>query len=233
LSYVRLKHTLSAIAIESLTESRPPLTASAIAAYGRRSAAARPAAGAEVDGVPVSADVLAQDVAAGPDAVRRALVATGLFRSDAQGNIVLAPQYTGHAAYLRRQAGRLDTALRLAARSAPADAPAVIRRGAALFNAGLFFECHEFLEDVWRASGPSERAFYHGLVQAAAGCYHAEKGNAHGTAVLLDKAEAKLAPYAPRHFGVDVAGLLASLRVVRDGASRGPYAGPPPVMPLV
>jgi predicted metal-dependent hydrolase len=108
-----------------------------------------------------------------------------------------------------------------------------VRRGAALFNAGLFFECHELFEDAWRASAPPERLFYHGLVQAAAACYHAEKGNTHGAAVLLDKARAKLTRYAPRYLGVDIEGLLASLRAVRDGTSAGGYRGSRPVMPLV
>jgi uncharacterized protein len=230
-SYVRLKHTLSAIALDSLTGAQPPLTASAMAAFARRSNA-RTNQG-RVNGAAVPAALLARDAGVEPDAVRRALLATGLFASDAAGDLALAPPYAPHAAYFRRQAGRLEDALRLAARPAPADVPAVIRRGAALFNAGLYFECHEFFEDIWRGSGPPARNFYHGLVQAAAGCYHAEKGNAHGADVLLGKARDKLTPYAPHCLGVDVAGLLASLRIVRDGARRGAYHGPRPVMPLV
>jgi predicted metal-dependent hydrolase len=181
----------------------------------------------------VPAEVLARDVDAGADAVRSALVGTGLFNTDARGDLALASSYRPHAAYLRRQAVRLQEALRLAEQRAPADVPVSVRRGAALFNAGLFFECHEFFEDVWRASAPPARLFYHGLVQAAAGCYHAEKGNAHGAAVLLDKARAKLTGFAPRCLGVDVDGLLASLRAVRDAGSGRPYRGPLPVMPLV
>jgi len=231
LSYVRLKHTLSAIALEALTEPGPSLAASALAAYARRSVEAESRDG-RANGAAVPANVLALDIGAASDAVSRALVGTGLFASDGAGRIAVSAPYRPHAAYLRRQALRLEDALRLAARPAPADVPNAIRRGAALFNSGLFFECHEFFEDVWRATGPPERTFYHGLVQAAAGCYHAEKGNAHGAAVLLDKARDKLAAYAPRYLGVDVAGLLASLGPVRNGASRGPYHGPRPAIPL-
>lgn len=231
MSYVRLKHTLSSIALESLTEPGTSLTASAIAAYARRAAAARPRQ-RRTDGAAVPVELVARDVAAGADAVRRALLRTGLFAADSSGDLVLDAPYRPHAAYFQRQAARLEDALRLARRPAPADVSDTMRLGAALFNAGLYFECHEFFEDVWRASRPAERAFYHGLVQAAAGCYHAEKGNAHGAAVLLDKARGKLMPYAPRCLGLDVAGLLASLGPVRDGASDGPYHGPRPVMPL-
>ena len=151
---------------------------------------------------------------------RRALDSTGLF-SAAGGGVALAAPYRPHAAYFGRQVARLEDALRMAAGPAPRGVPPEVRFGAALFNAGLFFEAHEYWEDVWRASRPPERQFYHGLVQAAAGCYHAEKGNAHGTAVLLRKAREKLRPYAPRHRGVDVAALLAALDGVR------PAGGPP------
>jgi hypothetical protein len=214
LSYVRLKHTLSAIALESLagkaaadTSGGAALLAPAMAAYARRSEAGRA----------VPADVLAGDVGAAPEAVRSALAATGLFTARA-GGIGLAGAYRPYAAYFRRQVDRVGEALRLAAQPRPADVSLEVHRGAALFNAGLFFECHEYFEDVWRESRPSERTFYHGLVQAAAGCYHAEKGNRHGTAVLLGKAAAKLAPFAPSYLGLDVAALIASLKAVQDGA---------------
>jgi hypothetical protein len=156
-----------------------------------------------------------------PDAVRRALLGTGLFGDEA-GGIALAAAYRSHAAYFRRQVPRLAEALRLAAQPPGPDVPLDVHRGAALFDAGLFFEAHEYWEDVWRAARPPERTFYHGLVQAAAGCYHAEKGNAHGAAVLLAKARAKLRGFAPRYLGVDVTALLASLDAVRAG---GPAVG--------
>lgn len=182
-----------------------------MAAFARRSE----------DGDAVPLDVLARDVAADPLAVGRALLDTGLFAEAARG-IALAASYRAHAAYFRRQVTRLGEALRILAEAPPADVPPDVQRGAALFNAGLFFEAHEYWEGVWRASRQPEGAFYHGLVQAAAGCYHAEKGNVHGAAVLLAKARAKLEPYTPRYLGVDVAALLASLEVVRAGtAPRG------------
>lgn len=183
-----------------------------MAAYARRS---------ETGGT-VPVQVLARDVAGlsprggDPDAVRRALLDTGVFVEEA-GGIALAAAYRSSTAYFRRQVTRLAEALRLAAQPPPPDVPLDVHRGAALFDAGLFFEAHEYWEDVWRASRPPERTFYHGLVQAAAGRYHAEKGNAHGAAVLLAKARDKLQGFAPRYHGVDVTALLASLESVRAG----------------
>lgn len=204
MSYVRLKHALSAIALELLARPDSLLVATAMAAYARRSET----------GAALPVEVLARDVGAAPDTVRRALLDSGLFAGDDDG-IGLAAAYRPHAAYFRRQVTRVAEAVRLAAQPAPADVPPDVHRGLALFHAGLFFECHEYFEDVWRASRSPEREFYHGLVQAAAGCYHAEKGNAHGAAVLLLKAREKLKAYAPRYLGVDVAALLASLETVR------------------
>jgi uncharacterized protein len=212
LSYVRLKHALSAAALESLRHPERALAAAAMAAYARRS---------ETGGA-VPVEVLARDVAGlsprggDPDAVRRALLDTGVFVEEA-GGIALAAAYRSFTAYFRRQVTRLAEALRLAAQPPPPDVPLDVHRGAALFDAGLFFEAHEYWEDVWRASRPPERTFYHGLVQAAAGSYHAEKGNAHGAVVLLAKARDKLQGFAPRYHGVDVTALLASLESVRAG----------------
>ncbi|MHB8732654.1 MAG: DUF309 domain-containing protein [bacterium] len=220
MSYVRLKHALSAIALESLGHPDTALAASAMAAYARGGAA----------GGAVPVDVLACDVAGpspregDPDAVRRALLDTGLFVEET-GGIGLAAAYRPHAAYFRRQATRLAEALRFVAQPPPPGVPPDVHRGAALFDAGLYFEAHEYWEDVWRASRPPERTFYHGLVQAAAGRYHAEKGNAHGAAVLLAKARAKLDGFAPRYLGVDVTALLAALDAVRAGGSAA--CGPP------
>ena len=48
------------------------------------------------------------------------------------------------------------------------------------FNAELFFEAHEVLEDLWRETKGPERDFYHGLIQVAAAYVHVQRGNAYG-----------------------------------------------------
>ena len=155
----------------------------------------------------------------------RALLATGLFDgADAAGRIALSAPFRPFAPYLSRQAARVRVALRLLGSSHSLAVPVEIRRAAALFNAGLYFECHEYLEDLWRASSGPERAFYHGLVQAAAGLYHFEKGNVHGARTLLGRAIAKLDPYAPAYREVDVAALLIGLRGVLNRLNGAPAA---------
>lgn len=84
-------------------------------------------------------------------------------------------------------------------------------RGIALFNNRDFFECHEVLEDVWRSCEPESRLFYQGLIQAAVGLLHFSNGNTVGARKLYWASREKLAPYAPRYLGLDVARFLERL----------------------
>jgi hypothetical protein len=217
-SYVRLKHALAEIALDVLEHpARAPLAAP-LAAFGRMSRRGEP--------VPLAALARATGMSVGD--VNRLLQKTGLFR-DADGTqaVALAAPLQPFTFYLRRQTARLQEALDAVRSSVPPDGvPREIWRGRVLFNAGLFFECHEYLEDVWRAATAPERAFYHGLVQVAAACYHLEKGNRHGARTLLTKALAKLEPYAPVHLAVDVAALVADFRGVLVAVDASPTFRP-------
>jgi uncharacterized protein len=211
-SYVRLKHTLAEIALDVVEHPDRASLAAVLAAYGRMSG----------EGGVVSVAALSRAAAVSPEDVLRLLRETHLFGQAGTRAVALAPAFRPFAPYLRRQTARLEQA-RQALRSSPAsDAPLAVWRGAVLFNAGLFFECHEYLEDVWRTAPPLERAFYHGLVQAAAGCYHLEKANRHGARTLLAKAIDKLGPYGPVHLGVDVAALLSGLRALLAAVEASP-----------
>ena len=216
MSYVKLKHALAAIALDATEHPDRAWVADALLAYAELSR----------DGPRVSIDALARAGGVPAAEARRTLEATGLFEAagaDERG-LALARPLRAFLPYLSRQSARTVAAVRLLRAPRPKTVPPEIWRGGALFNAGLFFECHEYLEDVWRATPGPEREFFHGLVQAAAGCYHLEKGNAHGARTLLGKAIAKLEPFAPTHRAVDLAAFLAGLRRVRsslDGAPSG------------
>jgi len=84
-------------------------------------------------------------------------------------------------------------------------------RGLELIRGGEFFAAHEELELVWRAACAGERDFYQGLVHVAVAWYQAGRGNRTGCERQLAKAQRRLASYAPRHEGVDVAFLLEQL----------------------
>lgn len=90
--------------------------------------------------------------------------------------------------------------------------------GLALARAGRYFEAHEAFEDAWRAAAPDERDFFQGLVHVVVAWYQDARGNETGCGRQLEKAARRLAVYAPRHRGVDVASLLAQVERARPGA---------------
>jgi len=80
------------------------------------------------------------------------------------------------------------------------------------FNEGLFYECHDILEDVWfEVRGPSRR-FYQGLIHLAVGFYHIQvRNNSKGALSQLSKGIEKLSPYKPEFQGVDINSLLVQI----------------------
>ena len=202
--YVRLKHTLSSLALEMLQRAPRLRPIAWLRAYVRLAP----------DGKSVSLPMLRKEAAklgtAGPRSLQR-LEEVGLFRRTDR-MIGLAPEFLPHAAYLVRQVERLASALESLSNDWRGGRHAVLRRGILLFNSGLFFECHEYLEDVWRPTTGPERNFYHGIIQTAAAFYHFEKNNLHGARTLLAKALEKLEAYRPVRLGVDVERLIADLQ---------------------
>jgi hypothetical protein len=104
----------------------------------------------------------------------------------------------------------------------PGAGKAALERFLAAFEEERFFEAHEVLEEFWRGYRGPDRAFYQGLIQAAVAFYHRSRGNLAGARRVGARARAKLAPWAPRHEGVDVGRLLGRLeRAVADERSPG------------
>ena len=202
--YVRLKHTLSSLALEMFVSPPKGRPIAWLRAYVRRAP----------DGKSVSLPMLRREAAklgtAGPRSLQR-LEEVGLFRR-MDRMIGLAPEFRPHTAYLVRQVERLASALESLGDDWRGGPQAVLRRGILLFNSGLFFECHEYLEDVWRPTTGPDRNFYHAIIQTAAAFYHFEKDNLHGARTLLAKALEKLEAYRPARLGVDVERLIADLQ---------------------
>lgn len=205
--YVRLKHTLSALALEAMQRAPRRRPTAWLLAYARLAPRG--------ERVPLSTlrREAARYGAAGPRGLSRFVESGILERAD--GAVRLAPGYVPHAGYLVRQVERLGRALSELDNPGTGAAATPLARGLVLFNTGLFFECHEYLEDVWRRTTGPDRDFYHAIIQAAAAFYHFEKDNLHGARTLLEKALAKLAAYAPSHLRVDVDRLIADLELWR------------------
>lgn len=94
--------------------------------------------------------------------------------------------------------------------------PPDLVKGIAEFNRGEFFEQHETLELLWRATRTPDRGLYHGILQIGVGLHHWREGNYHGATVLLDAGIERLGPFAPSCHGVDVAALVADATAVRE-----------------
>jgi predicted metal-dependent hydrolase len=98
-----------------------------------------------------------------------------------------------------------------------APAPLELRRAIAEFNSGEFFEQHETLELLWRATPDEIRHLYEGILQIGVGFYHLlEKRNFHGAAVKLDHGIRLLEAFPGTCHGVDVARLRREARFARE-----------------
>jgi len=68
--------------------------------------------------------------------------------------------------------------------------PSEAIEGIALFNHGRFFDCHELLEDAWRAETGPCRLLYQAILQLGVALHHVQQGNTPGARkVLLQKTQ--------------------------------------------
>ncbi len=84
------------------------------------------------------------------------------------------------------------------------------------FNAAEFFEQHETLELLWRATPGEVRHLYEGILQIGVGMHHLlVKRNYHGAAIKLDHGIRLLSAFPPLCHGVDIARLVRDARRAR------------------
>jgi predicted metal-dependent hydrolase len=96
-------------------------------------------------------------------------------------------------------------------------APPELVRAIQEFNSGEFFEQHETLELLWRATPGEIRHLYEGILQVGVGMHHLFKNNNfHGAAVKLDHGIRLLEAFPPTCHGVDVARLIRDAREARE-----------------
>lgn len=94
--------------------------------------------------------------------------------------------------------------------------PPLLRKGVEEFNARQFFECHETLEELWRAETHLVRYLYQGILHVGVGYYHLRRGNHHGAVTKLSSGIRLLEFFRPRCQGVEVEPLLEAARRSRD-----------------
>lgn len=87
--------------------------------------------------------------------------------------------------------------------------PPELLEGIHQFNAGEFFDQHETLETLWRATEDDVRYLYQGILLVGVGFYHLGRGNHHGAEAKLAAGIEMLGWFAPTCQSVDVADLIA------------------------
>lgn len=87
--------------------------------------------------------------------------------------------------------------------------PAELLKGIHEFNTGEFFEQHETLELLWRATEDDIRYLYQGILLVGVGFYHLGRDNHHGAQAKLAAGIEMLGWFAPTCQGIDVASLIA------------------------
>ncbi len=103
--------------------------------------------------------------------------------------------------------------------------PAGLLAGIDLFNQREFFDCHEILEDIWRADRDPVRLLYQGILQIGVGFYHLGNGNWRGAIALMTRGIDKVERCGTRCMGVETAKLVDESRLClsllhRLGAER-------------
>jgi hypothetical protein len=82
------------------------------------------------------------------------------------------------------------------------------------FNAGDYFSCHEFLEELWLEEQTPKRELYKGILQIGIGLRHLQRDNINGARRLLENGIMLLQPFSPTCFGIDILRLQRDARTV-------------------
>ncbi|ADY72771.1 protein of unknown function DUF309 [Desulfurobacterium thermolithotrophum DSM 11699] len=79
-----------------------------------------------------------------------------------------------------------------------------VRMARKLFDAGLYFEVHELLEELWMVEFGKYREFLQALIQIGVAYYHITNYNTRGFEHLIKNAKKLLEPYSGVLFSVNV-----------------------------
>jgi predicted metal-dependent hydrolase len=101
--------------------------------------------------------------------------------------------------------------------------PKLLIQGAQEFNSGLYYECHETLEELWLQESAAVRELYQGILQIGVALYKQGQANFRGTVNLLRRGLFHLSNVNPICQGIDVQRLITdSDRVLTELLELGP-----------
>lgn len=95
-------------------------------------------------------------------------------------------------------------------------APEGLRKGIEMYNRGEYYECHEVLEDTWRAEENDVRYLYQGILQIGVAFHHLGNENWRGAVGLLTGGIEKVSRYLPTCMGVNTEKLATEAQVCLD-----------------
>ena len=101
---------------------------------------------------------------------------------------------------------------------------ALYEQGVGEFNTGLFFECHETLEDLWTGVRGPSRDFFQGLIQISVALYPLTRGNFGGAKSLFERGLKRLEKYPERYYGLELGALREEARTWLARAQSGDIA---------
>ena len=90
----------------------------------------------------------------------------------------------------------------------------LFEKGLLFFNSGSYYQAHETWEDLWRVTRGPVRVFYQGLIQAAVGLYHLQRGNETGARGQIAKSIGHLAGFQDNPHSVDTLVLIEQLQEI-------------------
>ena len=90
----------------------------------------------------------------------------------------------------------------------PSQPPPQLFVGVEQFNRGLFWECHETLEEVWLETLYPVRFFYHAIIKVSVGFHNMNRHNRHGARAKLSDAVRLLHFFQPQFLRVRTDALL-------------------------
>lgn len=85
-----------------------------------------------------------------------------------------------------------------------------------MYNNGEYYECHEILEDIWRAEPDDVRFLYQGILQIGVAFHHLGNDNWRGATGLLTGGIEKVSRYLPACMGVDTERLVREAQACLD-----------------
>ena len=104
----------------------------------------------------------------------------------------------------------------------PSSSPDLLNKALEQFNAGLFWDCHETLEDLWRDTPYPLRHFYQGVIKIAVGFHHADGHNAKGSRNKLGEGLRLLRVFTPSFLGLDTEQLATETKRWLQQVNRRP-----------